>query len=147
MPSTSRSTDLDDSESETSASETDSSDSDDISIGDSDDDSEDEVAKPKARQLSEGNYILAQFTGKKLSKYYIGKIESVDIDSDTVDAMFLKRKPTKSGQFQFSYPENLDASEAPIADILFKLQAPISGGTARTGDIFTFKSQMLDSFQ
>ena len=58
-----------------------------------------EIRNPTARQLDEGDYVLMKFTSKKTVTYYLGKIESVDLDEDTVECMFLKRKPTKEGHF------------------------------------------------
>ena len=61
--------------------------------------------------------------------------------------MFLKRKPTKEGQFLVAFPEHLDASEVSVEDILCKLAPPTPGGIMRTGDIFTFQSSFINSFQ
>lgn len=108
--------------------------------------STDEIKQPNAHQLDEGDYVLTKFQTKKTTKYYIGKIESIDIDGNTADCMFLKRKPTKEGQFLFAFPEKLDASEVNIEDILYKLMPPTSGGTMRTGDIFTFHSSFVNNF-
>ncbi|MCP3927780.1 MAG: hypothetical protein GY705_01620 [Bacteroidetes bacterium] len=112
---------------------------------DSDNDNE-EIQHPKVKQIDEGDYLLVKFPLKKAVKYYVGKVESTSIDDNTVDCLFLKRKPTKEGQFLFSFPDKLDASEVPGEDIVCKLQAPVSGGTARTGDFFSFNSRFINSF-
>ena len=106
----------------------------------------DEIKNPTAQQLDEGDFILVKFATKKTVSHYLGKIESVDVDDDTVDCMFLKRKPTKDGQFLFVFPDVLDASEVSVGDILCKVNPPTTGGTARTGDIFTFCSDFVNSF-
>ena len=80
--------------------------------------------------------MLVRFLTKKSEKYFIGKIESTDIDANNADVMFLKRKPTKGGQFLFSFPQTLDAAEISIEDIMCRLNPPTSGGTQRTGDFF-----------
>ena len=106
----------------------------------------DEIKNPTAQQLDEGDFILVNFATKKTVSHYLGKIESVDVDDDTVDCMFLKRKPTKDGQFLFVFPDVLDVSEVSVGDILCKVNPPTTGGTARTGDIFTFCSDFENSF-
>ena len=132
----------------------DSSDSDSVILDDSSDasisESEDETIEmedPNVDKLDEGDYILVKFDTKKTTKYYVGKIESIDANAGTVDCMFLKRKPAKDGQFLFVFPDHLDASEVPVADILCKLLPPSCGGTVRTGDIFTFNSQFIHGFK
>ena len=108
-----------------------------------------EIENPTAQQLDEGDYVLVKmkFDSKKISKYYIGKVESVESADNTDDCMFLKRKPTKEGQFLCAFPEHLHASEVSVEDILCKLAPPTSGGTMRTGHIFTFQSSFIISFQ
>ena len=108
---------------------------------------EGELKNPTIQQLDEGDYVLVRFLTKKSEKYFIGKIESTDIDANNADVMFLKRKPTKGGQFLFSFPQTLDAAEISIEDIMCRLNPPTSGGTQRTGDFFTFTSQYLCDFQ
>ena len=112
---------------------------------DNDNDNE-EIEHPKLKQIDEGDYLLVKFPLKKAVKYYVGKVESTSIDDNTVDCLFLKRKPTKEGQFLFSFPDKLDASEVPAEDIVCRLAAPMSGGTARTGDFFSFNSPFINSF-
>ena len=82
-----------------------------------------EIENPTAQQLDEGDYVLVKmkFDSKKISKYYIGKVESVESADNTVDCMFLKRKPTKEGQFLVAFTKHLDASEVSVEDILCKL--------------------------
>lgn len=112
-----------------------------------DEDETQTIKSPSITDIEEGDYLLTQFKAKKSTRYYIGKVESVDVTDNTIDAMFLKRKPTKDKNlFLFSFPENLDAAEVPISDVIYKLPPPLSGGTKRTGDILSFQSSFLDNF-
>ena len=81
---------------------------------------------------------------KKPTQYYIGQVESVDIENSTIDALFSKQKSPKQGQLLFYFPEKVNASEITLTDVLYKLPKPSSGGTKRTGDIFTFKTCVID---
>ena len=73
-----------------------------------------EIENPTAQQLDEGDYVLVKFDSKKISKYYIGKVESVESADNTVDCMFLKRKSTKEGQFLFAFPEHLELQRSQL---------------------------------
>ena len=73
----------------------------------------------------------------------LGKLKARKNEYSTIDALFLKRKPTKQGQMLY-FREKSDASEVPLTDVLYKLPKPSSGGTKRTGDIFTFKTCVIE---
>ena len=113
--------------------------------GDQGDENE-SVKDPKLEELKEGDYVLVKFDWKKKknTQYYIGQVESIDIENSTIDALFLKRKPSKHGQILFYFQEKVDASEVPLTDVLYKLPNPSSGGTKHTGNIFTFKTGVIE---
>ncbi|KAK3760523.1 hypothetical protein RRG08_022808 [Elysia crispata] len=50
----------------------------------------------------------------------------------------------EEGQETLAAKEKVDASEVPLTDVLYKLPNPSSGGTKHTGNIFTFKTGVIE---
>ena len=99
---------------------------------------------PPIAALKSGDFVLVKFILKRETRYYVGKIESVDEDASTVDVNFLRQKLSYN-KLMFVFPEVEDAGEVLISDILSLLPEPTQVGTKRSGTIFSFNCAKLDN--
>lgn len=84
--------------------------------------------------LVEGDYVLVKFAGKKVVKYFVGRIERKICDSE-FEISFLKFVQGK----KFIHPDREDTSEVDSEDIVRKLPQPsCSKGTARSESFLYF---------
>ena len=96
--------------------------------------------------LDEGDFVLVKCTTKKTKQYYVGKIERIHNDDNTVDVIFLKRIHSKTDNQIFTFPEKLDTGNVYIDDVEIKLSPPTHGDTTRTESFFYFKDNILESW-
>lgn len=108
-----------------------------------DSDSEEQLKEPE--NLNENDFVLVQFLTKTASKYYVGEIIE-KYDASEYKIRYLKRCVTKKYEvLKFHFPDDSEASDVNINDIIKKLPKPIStGGTNRTKAIFTFNIDLSD---
>jgi hypothetical protein len=89
---------------------------------------------------------LVRFATKKIFRYFIGKIESLDPSDNTLEVQFMRRKRTKTDTLMFIFPDHEDASEVLLPDVMILLPKPSSGGTIKSGTIYTFNCEKLKSY-
>lgn len=104
------------------------------------------IETPNITQLSAENFVLVRFATKKTFRYFIGKIESLDPSDNTIEVQFMKRKPTKTDTLIFVFPDHEDAGEVHMSDVIILLPKPATGGTVRSGTIYTFSCEKLKSY-
>ncbi|KAK2701731.1 hypothetical protein QYM36_019627 [Artemia franciscana] len=85
-------------------------------------------------EVSVGDFILVEFLGKRVKKYFAGEVKKDTSEGYVVN--FLRRK---SPSWKFVFPEVADESLVPQSDIFMKLPVPrISGGTERAAKALVF---------
>ena len=87
---------------------------------------------------------------KQTKKYFVEKIEAIHTDDNTLDIIFMKRKPTKTNSYLFFFPETIeeDAGNVYIDDVEYLLPKSTNNvGTSRTGSFFCFETNILENFQ
>ena len=85
-------------------------------------------------EVSVGYFILVEFLGKRVKKYFAGEVKEDTSEGYVVN--FLRRK---SPSWKFVFPEVADESLVPQSDIVMKLPVPrISGGTERAAKALVF---------
>ncbi|KAK2714650.1 hypothetical protein QYM36_009020 [Artemia franciscana] len=85
-------------------------------------------------EVSVGDFILVEFLGKRVKKYFAGEVKEDTSEGYVVN--FLRRK---SPSWKFVFPEVADESLVPQSDIVMKLPVPrISGGTERAAKALVF---------
>lgn len=96
---------------------------------------EQDINKPLSRFLKEGEYVLVQFTTKKIKPFYIGKVIEERNENLEFYISFLMKKACN----KYHFPAILDLSNVKDDDVKFVLPKPtFSGSTTRQQNYYSF---------
>ena len=108
-----------------------------------------DISEPDLDDLKPDDFIIVEFSTKKVNLVFAGQILSRNIDSDTngilFEVKFLRReKPTT---FSFIFPQAEDILEIAFEQIVGKLPLPqTQGGTSRIARHFVSASIVFEFY-